>query len=64
MKHFIWILLFNCHFVSGQSSDTLVPPKSLAVTDTVFAKIIHDPFRGLENLASDETQAWIDQKNQ
>ena len=64
MKHFIWILFFSYHFVSGQSSDTLVPPKSLAVTDTVFGKIIYDPFRGLENLASDETQAWIDQKNQ
>ena len=64
MKHFIWILLFSYHFVLAQSSDTLTLPKSLAITDTVFGQIIYDPYRGLEDLTSDETQAWINQKNQ
>ncbi len=60
------ILSFIQNLVFGQGkTEKLVYPESkkMDIADTLFRKVIHDPYRSLEDMKSLETQNWVTQQD-
>ena len=60
------ILVSTIHLSIAQTTqqDTTLSDSLGSVTETVFGKVIHDPFRGLEDKDDPAVQAWMQAKNE
>jgi prolyl oligopeptidase len=54
------VFLFCTYFLSAQNKPAYPDASRLDISDTLWGRTIHDPYRWLENLESSETKAWLE----
>ena len=65
MKYLVALLLFSgpLQAIAQDSSSLQVLPDTMGVTERMYGKVIHDPFRWMEK-ESPQTKSWMVRKNQ
>ncbi len=65
MKYLVALLLFSgpLQAIAQDSSSIQVLPDTMGVTERMYGKVIHDPFRWMEK-ESPQTKSWMVRKNQ
>lgn len=62
---FLFLMMYNLSFAQKGKTSSIpeIIPQRLAIIDTIWGEVVHDPYRWMENLENDSLKNWIGSQN-